>query len=161
MNSRQEVFLSHSGLDHELANSLSRRIEHELNVRVFNTSDAADRLKDLKQILQPGMVWAIEAERHDTQLKDYLRENLLHSKAYLLLVTERSLEANSAWIKFEMQLASEEAKHRDLFFLPCVAGEELLGRLPRVAARFQGIAITSEDGFRKLLDIIKRALEKI
>ena len=46
MNNQPEIFLSHSGLDNELAISLATRIEHELIVRVFNTSDPEVRFKD-------------------------------------------------------------------------------------------------------------------
>ena len=160
MQSRQEVFLSHSGLDREVADSLSKRIEQALRIKVFNTSGSQDRFKDFQQFSRPGMDWWTEAEKYDAQLKDYLRKNLLDSNAYLLLVTERSLRAQSSWIEFEMQVASEQAEHKDLFFFPVVTEANLLGRLPRVATRFQGIAITSENGFGKLLEVLRRALEK-
>lgn len=158
MKSRQDVFLSHSGLDHEVAESLSKRIEQALRIKVFNTSGSQDRFKDLRQIIKPGTDWSVEAEKYDAELKDYLRKNLLDSNAYLLLVTERSLQSDSSWIEFEMQLASEQAKHKDLFFFPVVTEVHTLGRLPRVAARFQAIAISSEDGFRKLLEVLRSAL---
>src|SRR5262249_23253513 len=157
---QEEIFLSHSGLDNELALSLAKRIERELNIRVFNTSDPEIRFKDLRSNLESGMDWAIEARRYDGELEDYLRKALLNSKVYLLLVTRRSLQANSSWVEFEMELASKEAHQRELFFIPCVAEEELFKELPTVASQFQGVEIASEKGFRKLLDSIGRALRR-
>ena len=160
MKRPQEVFLSHSGLDREVAQSLSSRIEQALHVKVFNTSGSEDRFKDLKHILLHEMDWEVEAEKYDAQLKDYLRKNLLDSNAYLLLVTERSLQAESSWIEFEMKVALEQAAQRRSFFFPVVTEAKLLGRLPRVAARFQGISIESENGIEELLEVLRSVLEK-
>jgi len=149
------VFLSHSGLDHKLANDLAQRLELGLNVRglsvrVFNTSEPENRFKDIREVIEVGANFAVETEKYEAELRAYLKGNLLSSAAYVLLVTKQSLRKNSGWIEFEMELARAPAKKKCQFFFPCAADGATLSQLPRVASYFQGIQLDAHDGFRKL-----------
>jgi hypothetical protein len=112
------------------------------------------RLKELKQVLRPEANWRAETERWEEELRQFLRQNLLGSTAYLLLVTEQSIKKNSAWIQFEIDIAFERAKEvrpHGGFFAPCVAEGATLSDLPAKANRFQGIDLGSHDGVSNLI----------
>ena len=160
---KKQIFLSHSGEDHDFATKLSNQIEKELrcsgyDVDVFNTSEVQYRFEDIRERIRPGAIWSQEAARWESELKRYLKENILNSKVYLLLVTQRSLQMNSGWIAFEISIAQQEAEKRLLFFFPCVSQGADLGQLPEGGRMFQGIDLTAEKGNRKLVEALVRGL---
>jgi hypothetical protein len=119
--------------------------------RAFNTSEPEHRFYDLKEVLRSGENWAQRAQQYDEELRRYITQNLLSSEAYVLLVTGRSLTANSSWVKLEIETARSEAlNHLQFFFFPCVADGASLGDLPEGAFEFQGIELEQTEGVAKL-----------
>jgi hypothetical protein len=54
------------------------------------------------------------------KVREYLRENMVGSQAYLLLVTRRSLQESRPWVRWEMFEAQAIAKDQALKFIPCL-----------------------------------------
>lgn len=159
------IFLSHAGEDQALAIDLGRRIKEALAqagvaVDVFNTSETQYRFQDLKERLTMGMDWAKETQAWTKELTEYLQSNLLRSAIYVILVTPRSVEKNSPWIAFEMKVASEEAGKRGNSFLPCVTDGALFKMLPAEARFFQGVDLTEQHGFQRMMNAILEVLQK-
>jgi hypothetical protein len=166
------IFLSHSGLDAERARRLAAALKRELyqmsgglETEVFNTSEPEHRYQDLKDRLKAGDVWLAEIEKYEEELRAYLSRQLLDSSAYILLVTPKSLAADSEWIRFDIETArSHAASARRRFFLPCVMGGAPLGDLPEGANQFQGAELSEAGGIiesegmwdlaRAVLDIV-------
>jgi hypothetical protein len=159
---RLKIFLSHSGLDSDRSFSLQRKLEEGFKklgyrVKVFNTSTIEDRFKELKSVLGSAEDWAQHAEKYEEELRRYLEQNLADSMAYLLLVTPKSLEANSSWIRFEIDTAkSKSLRQRRSFFFPCVANGATLRELPEGAMEFQGLELEASGWLEKLATIIAR-----
>lgn len=155
---RKKIFLSHAGEDRNFVLRLAAQIEEEWHrqvpdsvAEVFCTSKNEDRFKELKQVLRPEANWREETERWEEELRQFLRQNLLGSAAYLLLVTKQSIKKNSAWIQFEIDIASERAGDKSGFFFPCVAEGATFRDLPAKANMFQGIDLGSHDGISNLI----------
>ena len=161
---KPQVFLSHSGIDAPRAIELAARLEGELSnrgiqVEVFNTSEPEHRYKDLHELVTVGENFAVRAQQYEEELRAYLAENMEGSAAFVSLVTPASLEAASKIVEFEIETAHSLAKGRRIpFFFPCVAAGARLRDLPRGAMEFQGIALDTEEGLRRLADAIHRAL---
>ena len=103
--------------------------------------------------------FAAAAQVYDQQLRDYLEKNLSTSAAYVLLVTPESLAADSAWIKFEIEQASQKARAvNGLYFFPCAADGAKLTQLPGQSQEFQGIELRDHDSMAKLVEAIDRAI---
>ncbi len=136
---RKKIFLSHAGEDHDFALRLAAQIEEHWHrqvpnsaAEVFCTSKNEYRFKELKQVLRPEANWREETERWEEELRQFLRQNLVGSAAYLLLVTKQSIKKNSAWVQFEIDIASERAKEmRGFFFLAWRRGPHLGTFQPR------------------------------
>ena len=170
---RKQIFLSHAGQDAEFARRLAARIECEWTRRqtaheahVFCTSEPQYRFKDLKQVLRPGSFWRRQVSEWEEELRQYLRQNLIGSAAYVLLVTKQSLEKHSTWIAFEIDVASEQTKERQQsFFYPCVAEGATFGELPEKAIRFQAIDLGSDteldsaEGLAKIRELVTAMIE--
>ncbi len=140
---RHTIFLSHSGLDHALATRLAQDVEREValltgrpSVEVFNTSEPEHRFR--AEPPEAGPAGSEQVAQYEERLREYLRTNLLNADVYLLLVTPRSLRANSKWIAFEMATADGVGSSRDFFF-PCAARGASLDQLPGAARRYQGV----------------------
>src|SRR5262245_167325 len=111
---RKKLFLSHASEDADFAHRLISQIEEVWQLQipgpipeVFCTSHPEHRFK---------ANWHEESQRRDEELRQYLRQNLVGSTAYLVLVTKRRLRNNSAWNAFEIDVADEIARERGLFF---------------------------------------------
>jgi hypothetical protein len=175
---RKRIFLSHAGEDAGYVFQLVEQIKDEWNRRVpdcelevFCTSDFEHRFKDFQQYERPaprrkskGPRWPprklegadlhAERQRYEDELRQYLRQNLIDSTSYVLLVTPRSIQKNSAWIAFEIDVASEQAEERRRVFFPCVAEGATLSDLPDKARMFQGIELPSQDAMRQLVGLV-------
>ena len=155
---RKKIFLSHAGQDAKFALRLGRQIESQWafqvgdNVDVFCTSKAEHRFKGLGQ----GSDWQKEYPRWEEDLRQYLRQHLVGSDAYILLVTRQSIQKNSGWVAFEIDVASEQAVERQRFFFPCVAEGATLSDLPDKARMFQGIELASQDAVSELVELSAR-----
>jgi hypothetical protein len=157
---RKQLFLSHAGEDADFALRLARQLETEWllqaprsYVDVFCTSKHEHRYRDLRKTMPLGANFREEGERWEKELRQYLHQNLLTSTAYLLLVTKQSNRKSSAWIAFEIDVASEHAKQTQTFFFPCVAEGATLGDLPSKANEFQGIDLASAGAVRELVRV--------
>ena len=91
-----------------------------LTWRYFCTSQPEDRLPDPLLSIRPGQNFEIEARAATERLRDYLRENIVTSQAYLVLVTRRSLEESRPWVRWEIIEAQAIAKDQTLRFIPCL-----------------------------------------
>ena len=131
------VFLSHSHRDGKLATSLARAIERAFDntVEVFNTSEPEHRLEDFDPA--PGSLWSEEWTEYEAQTKDQLAAIIERARAYVLLVTARSLRENSEWVRYEMTVADSVQVEGRCFFLPMCSG-----RRPTVPAT-GGVTILS------------------
>jgi hypothetical protein len=122
------IFLSHSGVDKEVANRLARAIERDfidegfVSLRVFNTSETQYRFTDLSEVLRPGKLWRPIVARYEGALRNYLRDHLSVSSAYLLLVTKDTLYHASEWVQWEAKEATELAREHGVPFAPCFVG---------------------------------------
>lgn len=159
---RLKIFLSHSGIDSGRSISLQKVIEERFKklgyrTKVFNTSTVEDRFKELETIIAAGDDWVEQAKQYEEELRKYLEQNLVDSSAYLLLVTPKSLEANSRWIRFEIDTAKSKAiSERRPFFFPCVAGGAALAELPNGAMEFQGLELEAPGSIEKFVEVIDR-----
>jgi hypothetical protein len=154
----KKIFLSHAGEDRNFVLRLVAQIEEQWHrevpdsvAEVFCTSKNEYRFKELKQALGPEANWREETKRWEEELRQFLRQNLLGSAAYLLLVTEHSVKKNSAWIQFEIDIASERAGDKGGFFFPCLAEGATFSDLPEKARWWQAIDLASHDGMEKLI----------
>jgi len=129
--SKTQIFLSHSGLDRDLALDVAATLTQRLaerghHVRVFNTSAPEHRYQELQQMLSAGQAWASRATQYEDELRDYLRTQLRQSLAFVSLITRRSRTAGSDYIRFEMEtahtLAHDGARAGAGFFFPLLAG---------------------------------------
>lgn len=172
-----KVFLSHSGADAADARWLAEKLQDRLvrtdpNAVIFCTSRVEDRLPDPLPSIRPGQNWEMEIRAAAEEVRDYLRENMVGSQAYLLLVTRRSLQESRAWVRWEMLEAQAMAKDQALKFIPCLLGvpfsalssmvtapisspyaEWEAGAIPDSALRpheFQGGDVGSPEGLEKL-----------
>jgi hypothetical protein len=171
------IFLSHAGADatdaRRLANELRDRLRRNIpDVAVFCTSQADDRLQDPSLFMSLGRNYETEGRAAAERLRAYLRENMVTSQAYLLLVTPRSIEESRPWIRWETFEAQEMAKSQALSFIPCLLDvpfsallsmvrapirskfdEWEAGAIPDSALRpyaFQGVDVSSPGGLEKL-----------
>ena len=153
-----KIFLSHSGLDATLATSLAASMKTELGLEIFNTSEAEYRYNEIARSSSSS-----DGDQPSTyeDLRDYLSRNLSEAAVYLLLVTPRSLKANSEWIEFEMEVAMKLTDAgRQNFFVPCVTEGVSWDQLPFIAARFQGIHLDwRAKDLQKLFLEIRKILE--
>jgi len=154
------LFLSHSGLDAALSISVQNAIEGHFSalghrITVFNTSTPHDRFKTLESYVAPGTLWSKEVVAYENELRQYLRQSLNDSSAYLLLVTPHSLAANSKWVHFEIDVARSIARHgKTSFFFPCVADGASLTQLPSGARDFQGLDVRDSTWLERLASAI-------
>jgi len=164
LSSTPQIFLSHSGRDASRAIGLAAQLEAELTklghvAHVFNTSEPEYRYGELREVLTLGEDWRSRAEQYDRELREYLRENLTKSVAFLTLVTPESLSAASKLIEFEIETARAVAlQNGAAFFFPCVAGGAHLSQLPGGAIEFQGVALDEEGGLGRLIEGLCRAM---
>ena len=168
MNERRlKIFLSHSGLDSDRSISLQQELQGRFknfgyNIKIFNTSTVEDRFKKLESIIAAGVDWIEEAKKYEEELRKYLEQNLADSTAYLLLVTPKSLRANSRWIQFEIETAKSKAiTEKRHFFFPCVAEGATLRELPSGAMEFQGLKLEASGSLEKLVEVIDRAASSL
>ena len=176
------MFLSHAHIDAEDALSLANDLDIRLtkagvaDVAIFCTSKPEYSLPNPEDYMIPGAEWQKEYHIAVKELRGYLRENMITSQAYLLLVTPRSVEYSRPWIRWEMLEAQEMAKERGLRFIPCLLGvsasalrsmvtapvssefaEMLAGKIPNSALHpydFQAVDVSSPAG----LDTLASAL---
>ena len=155
-----KLFLSHSGLDATLSISVQTSLEGHFSalrhhITVFNTSTPHDRFQTLESYTAPGTLWSREVIAYENELRQYLRQSLNDSSAYLLLVTPRSLAANSNWVRFEIDTARSIALHgKKSFFFPCVGGGTSLRQLPAGAEEFQGLDLHDPTWLERLASTI-------
>ena len=102
-----KIFLSHAGADAADARRLADKLWDRLrrnspDVAVFCTSQPEDRMPDPLLSIRPGQNFEMEARAAIERLRDYLRENIVTSQAYLVLVTRRSLEESRPWVRWEI-----------------------------------------------------------
>ena len=157
---RLKIFLSHSGMDSDRSKSFQQELEDRFKnlgyqVKIFNTSTVEDRFKELKSIIAGGDDWIEQVKQYEEELRKYLEQNLVDSTAYLLLVTPKSLKANSQWIQFEIETAKSKAiiEGRSFFF-PCVADGAALADLPSAAMEFQGLELEAPGSIEKFVKVI-------
>lgn len=159
---KYDIFLSHAGEDHAQARAITASILRELNstrdVRVFNTSEPENRFHEF---LRTKPDEPITSQWDRAALRQYLRDNMIASRSYLLLVTPQSLAKRSEWIEFEIATARELAQQRYAsFFFPCVYGGATLSRLPEGAFTFQGVELSSQDGVTQLVYALRKTALK-
>ena len=161
-NRRLKIFLSHSGLDSDRSISLQRVLEKRFKrlgyrIKVFNTSTVEDRFQKLESVLTAGDEWIEKTKQYEDELRKYIQQNLVDSTAYFLLVTPKSLAANSRWIRFEIDTARSKAmSEQKSFFFPCVAGGARLAELPEGAMEFQGLELEAPMWLEKFVAVIGR-----
>jgi hypothetical protein len=170
---RWDIFLSHAGDDHDEAARLSRWLKSEFHQRgrelsIFNTSEPATRfvpgslrpefrgLRDDQLEPSPYLPYLPHrtySNDPETDLRRYLADNMKASRAYLLLITPRSLDKNSAWVSYEIEAAYALVRERGYCFFPCKA-EGVKGadfaKLPWMAAQFMHADIGNDEGLTKL-----------
>ncbi|MFG6094817.1 hypothetical protein SPB21_12325 [Leptothoe sp. ISB3NOV94-8A] len=154
-------FLSHSGDDAKEVTQFARALEVDMRalgieVEVFNTSDPRYRFDEFKgyrfdeskDFLKMGDALQEILTRPLDALAQYLADNLIGSRFYLLYVTENSIAKRSAWITFEIhmarRLAIQSLEGKPLAFIPCVTASSSFAKLPKLAISFQGIDLASE-----------------
>jgi hypothetical protein len=167
-----QVFLSHAGEDHALSISLADQLRTHCAdlghaVDVFNTSEPEYRFRELEERIRVGEPGDEAIVKWEEDLRDYLRTNIESSRAYVLLVTPKSLAKNSRWISFEMQVAREIAVRLQaarefagrltLYFFPCTVGASL-HELPGEAIYFQGVELDKPNGFFRLTEGLNRVI---
>jgi TIR domain len=171
-----KVFLSHAHADAadalSLAAELRVRLADTKSLEIFCTSKPEDSLPDPSRYIRPGENWEVAMRAAMEKLRDFLRENMMESRAYLLLITRRSLEYSRPWIRWEMLEAQKMADERGLKFIPCLLdvpvsaltsmvtarissrwGELEAGAIPNSALRpyeYQAVDISSPAGLQDL-----------
>jgi hypothetical protein len=172
-----KIFLSHAGADAADARRLADKLWDRLrrnspDVAVFCTSQPEDRMPDPLLSIRPGQNFEMEARAAIERLRDYLRENIVTSQAYLVLVTRRSLEESRPWVRWEILEAQAMAKDQTLRFIPCLLDvpsrtlqsmvtalikseweEWEVGAIPDSSLRpyeFQGVDVSSPRGLEEL-----------
>jgi hypothetical protein len=175
-----KIFLSHAHADAADALRLADRLRNRLqqnsrDVHIFCTSQAQDRLpysSPSERLAQGLEVRETEVRAAAEKLRDYLRENMVTSQAYLVLVTPRSLQKSGPWVRWEMFEAQEMAKNQALRFIPCLLDVPFralwsmltapsssdwarleTGDIPAEALQphnFQGVDVSSPEGLEEL-----------
>jgi len=166
--SEKQIFLSHSGLDRDLALDVAARLTQRLaecgyQVRVFNTSAPEHRYQELQEMLSAGEAWASRAKQYEDELRDYLRAQLEQSLAFVSLITRRSHSAGSDYITFEMDtahtLARDGAHAGAGFFFPLLAGDADYQDLGDTKAEtFQAVKLEGR-GFDDLVEALCASLD--
>jgi hypothetical protein len=160
-----DVFLSHAGEDGDKASHLAGWINDHVGSKtrklsVFNTSEPQNRFRESWDRLSPGAEWSVIGKRMDEDLRTYLRDNMVASRVYLLLVTPHSVTKHSEWIKFEIEtakgLTSDDLD--SLAFIPCVTDGVSLSFPLDGSELFQRFDISSESGLFKLRDLLVELL---
>jgi hypothetical protein len=157
-----DVFLSHAGEDRETAATISARVNNFFqnqgrSVTVFNTSESQFRFKDRSEraLLLPEVVL------YDQELAEYLIENMIASRAYLLLITPLSLKLRKDWVEFEIEVGTQVARELRRCFFPCFAnGAKLtdLYALQREVGEFQSVDLSVEMGLVALLRVLREVI---
>ena len=130
------IFLSHSGIDADLANRIAREIETYFDeafnrkVVVFNTSLPEYRFAELTSRVRDGDHSEAALAGYQDELRRYLGDYLARSSAYLLLITRETLRRVSGWVQWEASEGTVLAAKRNLPFVPFVADANL--RLVRI-----------------------------
>jgi hypothetical protein len=161
----RQIFLSHAGEDADLALRFAAQIKDTLlkyrrsDIEVFCTSTPAHRFKDLKEGRWMGLLSRAEVLRWEEELRQYLRQNILHSVVYVLLVTKQSLAKNSRWIAFEIEVGIEQNEAGNGIFIPCLAEEVSSGELPEEVRRRQALQLDTERFQRDIGRLVKSLLD--
>ncbi len=159
-----KVFLSHSGLDGDLAKAFGRQIKRELRERgltsvVFNTSEPEHRFAELAARAKDRPIGADEVKAYERDLARYLKDHIYSSHLYFLLITRQSISANSQWVEGEILMAADRARQSiAVLFYPFVTDSSLLPLIPVRANRFNGVDLSDDAVVKKAFDDIASIL---
>jgi hypothetical protein len=176
------IFVSHWGEDSTEANWLADELCRALaafDVNVFSTSAPANRFEAFDPDLGSGFEVAFRA--YADELRTYLYDQLEAAVGYLLLLTQRSLERNSVWVRWEIRHGTQFARERGIPFIPCLLGvgydalvRDAAGALSEwqqlevgggnagthPEAEFQAVLMDSPDGLVRVTSALEQSVQQ-